>query len=250
MLSKEMLEAVFVDTDWARDTILCKCGGCPEVGDRLIVVPSPCEPFAKTVSMEEARVRLSLPTRKCLLLFFGRLREDKGPDILLDAIRSLECDVILVIAGQEGYVTAGQVETFRMSLPGPAEVLPRIQYIEPDEESLYFTAADVVVLPYRKGFRGVSGVLHNAAAAGKPVIASDVGEIGGLVRRYSLGIVVEPESPAALRDGIRQFVQNRAEIEAAAQAEARRYVADHHWRRMAELVEAAFRGERPTREKA
>ncbi len=214
------------------------------------LVPDPCEPVKEDLSVQEARLRLALPTDKVILLFFGKLRWDKGIDILLDAFKGFDEEVVLVIAGQEGHTTAQDIENCRMGLTDPRQIISRIGYVTPEEEKLYFVAADAVILPYRKVFRGTSGILQNAAAAGKPVIVSDVGEVGELVRRYSLGIVVEPESPVALRDDIRQFVQNRAEIEAAAQAGARRYVADHHWRRMAELVEAAFRGERPTREKA
>jgi glycosyltransferase involved in cell wall biosynthesis len=238
LLTKGLADVVFVHTEWAREVLLGAEDVNPELRKRVVVVPDPCEPLADCFSIQEARARLVLPIDKVILLFFGGLRWDKGIDILLTAFAELDEDVVLVVAGQEDYVTAREIDVYQKGLRNPRALVARIGYIPSDEERLYFIATDAVILPYRMMFRGTSGVLQNAVAAQKPVIATDVGEIGELVRRYSLGLVAEPESPDALREGIRQFIKNRAEMEAVAQASAKQYVADHHWRRMALSVEA------------
>lgn len=45
----------------------------------------------------------------------------------------------------------------------------------------YFSAADVVLIPYRK-FRFSSGILVNAMNSGRPILASDYGMIGDVVK--------------------------------------------------------------------
>jgi glycosyltransferase involved in cell wall biosynthesis len=210
--------------------------------ERVLNVPEPCPQFDSTCSAAEARRHLSLPQDKCVLLFFGRLRWDKGIDILIEALQSLEEDFALVVAGQEGHMTLQQLEEARMRLPGTWELIAHIRHIDSEDVKYYFIAADAVLLPYRRAFRGTSGVLRNAAAAGKPVIASDVGEMGDIVRQYSLGLVVEPESQEALRDAIKFFVRERSKIAPHVREYALAYAEAHHWRRMAELVEEAFRG--------
>jgi len=75
-----------------------------------------------------------------------------------------------------------------------------------DKEALeVFKIADVVVPPHKKSFHAQSSVLNLAIGYEKPCIVSDVGGIGETVRRYDLGIVVEPESISELKEGIPQL---------------------------------------------
>lgn len=231
-----LIDAVFVNTEWARQSCLGRWEGDLRVKERIVVVPDPCDPVDVAATLSEARSRLSLPMDKCVILFFGGLRWDKGIDILLDAVQDLDEDVVLVVAGPAAYLTNAEVNKRRGGLRGAAEIIARIAYITPEEEHLYYAAADAVVLPYRHAFRGTSGVMQTAVSFGKPLIASDVGEIGRLVREHSLGIVVEPESAPSLREGIREFVRARSEISRSVQKTAAEYAGTHHWRRMAALV--------------
>lgn len=240
LLSNGYIDVVFVHTEWAKLTLLGVKMLNSKLGARVVVVPDPCEPLEEPISKQEARSRLHLPQSKPLLLFFGRLRWDKGIDILFKALEECDGEFVLVVAGQPGYAGAEEVEGLKASLKGTCRVIARLQYIEPFEEKLYFYAADTVILPYRRVFQGTSGVLQNAIAAGRPVIATDVGLIGEIVRKYSLGIVVEPESPAALAGGIMEFLKRRSELSEVVRRSASGYTHIHHWRRMAALVEASL----------
>lgn len=86
-----------------------------------------------------------------------------------------------------------------------------------------FVAADVAMLPYRKLFNGTSGVLQHADAADKPVIASDVGKVGPIVREEGLGIGVESEPLKFLAKGIREFLARNDELSGYVRAQALRY---------------------------
>jgi len=208
---------------------------------KLVVVPDPTEAFYECCSMKEARERLRLPLKVPILLFFGRLRWDKGPDLLLEAIKDIEDDFVLVIAGQPGYVTNSDILALKRQLTTSNKIIARIGYIPEEEVKYYFLSADAVVLPYRRAFKGTSGILQNATSAGKPVIATDVGEIGRIVRENSLGIIVEPESPHALQQGIQNFLRNKKEVEEQVIENAIGYAKQHSWRKMAEIVESSFR---------
>jgi glycosyltransferase involved in cell wall biosynthesis len=213
--------------------------------DRVGVVPNPLTDFiyppGQDSSKEACRTLLGLPTDRVVILFFGQLREEKGPDILLEAAKSLPANTLVLLAGapsgsfrlrkwEEEVRSRGLGEQVRLNLGHvPAELV-----------SVYFQAADAVVLPYRKSFLAVSGVLQWAAGAHKPVIATDVGENGDLVRTYGLGLVIEPEDPRRLAEAIRQYVLERETIENSVKQCASVYSSLNHWRRAASSVLAAY----------
>jgi len=240
LLKKGTLSGMFVHTEEIRQSLIKRFGWKDSMyGSKIVVVPDPTEAFYGCYSMREARERLRLPTEIPILLFFGRLRWDKGPDLLLEAIKEIEDDFVLVIAGQPGYVTNSNIEAFRKNSKSP-RVIARIEYIPEEDVKYYFLSADIVILPYRKVFKGTSGIFQNAAAAGRPVIATDVGEIGRIVKENSLGIVVEPESPSALAKGIRAFLKRKAEWSAGIRPRALRYAEACDWRIMAKRVREAY----------
>ena len=53
----------------------------------------------------------------------------------------------------------------------------------------------------------MSAVLVRAAAAGKPVLSSDYGLMGQLVKTQQLGQAVDAESPVAVADALATFGQ-------------------------------------------
>jgi glycosyltransferase involved in cell wall biosynthesis len=106
--------------------------------------------------------------------------------------------------------------------------------------SVYFQAADAVVLPYRRSFLGTSGVLQRAVRAKKPIIATDAGEVGDLVRRHGLGLVVDPENPRQFADAIKQYVSKREVIEAEVATHAPLYISQNHWRQTGAFVLKAY----------
>ena len=191
--------------------------------------------------MEEAKEKLQLPKEVPILLFFGTLSWDKGLDLLLESVKYIEKDFRLVIAGPPRYFMRSNVAAYKKQLNDPTKIIERVKYIPEEELSYYFLSADAVVLPYRKVYKGTSGILQRASAAGKPVIVTDVGEIGKIVNKHSLGIVVEPESIHALIQGILRFLADRKAITNTVVQNAVHYAEQHHWRKMAAIVELAYR---------
>ncbi len=135
------------------------------------------------------------------VLMFGRLFAYKGLSQLILAERALGGgipDLRIVVAGR-----GDDPCTLRAMMGDPDRYDIRHRFIEDHEVAQLFLDADVVALPYTEASQ--SGVLHVAAAFGRPVVASDVGELRATVESNGLGLVVPPGDPAALAGAIARF---------------------------------------------
>lgn len=175
---------------------------CKEVSNDLVrispasvctVLPHPVySHFGERLPREEAESRLGLQPGRKNILFFGLIRDYKGLDILLSAFDRLDSSYQLIIAG-EPY---GSFEKYRRMIDSsPAG--PRIHvfpdYIRDSEVKLYFSAADVTVLPYRSATQsGISSVSYHFEV---PMIVTDVGGLKETIGETGTGIVC-PEGTA------------------------------------------------------
>ncbi|MGZ7080835.1 MAG: glycosyltransferase, partial [Thermoanaerobaculia bacterium] len=98
-------------------------------------------------------------------------------------------------------------------------VLFDFRFIPDSEIATYFSAADVVLAPYRT--EAQSGVALTAYHFARPVIASNV---GGLPEIVDSEFIVPPDDPAALANAIDRFFESdRATMERRAAERARMY---------------------------
>jgi len=174
----------------------------PNVPARL--VPHPVyDRFGDGIDPAVARERLQLSAESRVLLFFGNVRRYKGLDVLLEALPQAAAavpDLVLLVAG-EFYDDAGAHREMIRRLAIDDRVRIRDAYIPTEEVATYFSAADVLVHPYRSATQ--SGVVRTAQAFGVPVIATDVGALADDVGDG--GIVVPPEDAGALAGAISAF---------------------------------------------
>ncbi len=239
LLVRDQLAVLFVHTERIKDAVLDTLG-TGRLADRFVVVPDPVYVPDPGASKQACRRRLGLPQERLVLLFFGQLRGAKGPDLLLEAANYLPPEVLVVFAGAAMNSSSlnWEQEVRTRRLDGRVRLdLGRV----PDElVPVYFQAADAVVLPYRRSFLGTSGVLGRAAGAQKPVIATDVGEVGDLVRRHGLGLVLEPEDPLRLAAVIKQYTRERSALDVSVAKHASLYSSQNHWRQMGASVLKAY----------
>lgn len=136
---------------------------------------------------------------KLRILLFGRIFAYKGLEQLVRAEAVLK-DVLpnlrITIAGRGDDPWA-----FRPLMGRPDRYDIRHGFIEDPEVAQLFLDSDIVVLPYTEASQ--SGVLNLAAAFGKPVIVTDVGELRASVEPNGLGMVVPPGDPERLARAIR-----------------------------------------------
>ena len=169
------------------------------------------------------------------LLFFGLLREYKGLDVLVRALPEMP-EARLVVAGDP----LDPVEPIR-ALASELGVADRIEWylrFIPDEEVVtLMEASAVVVLPYRQ--LDSSGVLATAIGYGRPVVVTDVGSLGEIVREFGAGKVIPPDDERALAQACNELLLSSGELERAA-AGARAAAAALTWDAAAEAHELLY----------
>lgn len=147
-----------------------------------------------------ARQKLGLAEDKYIYLFFGFIRKYKGLKILLEAFEKLkDQDALLLIAG-EYYAGEDEIKEIIASSTARADIAEHTHFINDEEVSYYFSAADCVVQPYINATQ--SGVTPLAYHFEVPMIVTNVGALPDLVPP-SLGIVCEPNADSvhqALKD--------------------------------------------------
>lgn len=237
MLKTNVIDLLFVHSANIKELINSEFKLKNFFDQKIVVIPDPVVTSYGQFSIKDARKTLNLPENATIMLYFGILNKIKGVDILLEAIAGIRSDFNLVIAGRPVDFSQTDIERYKKL---DDKIIDHIGYIPEEKVNLYFLSADAVVIPYRKSFLGTSGVLQRACGAGKPVIATDVGEVGRAVMEYNLGIVVEPESVIALREGILNFLTNKEKIIKETGKNALEYADKHSVTKTVEIVESAY----------
>lgn len=239
LLKKGEIKGLFTHSKRIRNKLFNLCSHdlfC----QNIFVIPDPIEPLPK-ISQEVARDYLELPQKKPIILFFGGLEHRKGFDILLKALPLIEKEVYVLIAGKlDESIEEEAIQRYRQSLREPEYLILHLKYIKDEDIAKYFLASDAVILPYRRGSKGTSGVLNYASVAGKPVIISDIGEIGHIVRENNLGILIEPESPEAIAQGVKKFLSQSTKWRNQIKLNAIQYGKINNWRKMASKVREIY----------
>ena len=205
---------------------------CEEVGRDLKalrpqlphkVLPHPVYThFGEKLPRTEAESALGLLPGKKNLLFFGLIREYKGLDILIEAFGRLDDSYQLIIAG-EPY---GSFEKYRKLIdacPGKERIRLYPEYIRDSEVKRWFSAADVVVLPYRSATQ--SGVSSVAYPFEVPMIVTAVGGLQEAIGGRGTGIVasrISPECIASCIEGYFASAEVREKCVEAIRAEKQR----------------------------
>jgi glycosyltransferase involved in cell wall biosynthesis len=151
--------------------------------------------------------------RKKVLLFFGFIRQYKGLDVLLEAFHIFaqnHPDASLLIVGESFYRKNGEAtarDIFLENWPPDDPVRSQIvwvdRYVPNEEVSRYFTAADLLVVPYLSVTQ--SAPLQVAYAFDKPVIASDLPAFRECVSNGESGYLFETGKASDLADKMDLF---------------------------------------------
>lgn len=202
----------------------------------IAIVPLPVyDMFAEArVSPAAARAKLGLAQHAPVLLFFGIVREYKGLHDLLAALPSIRRqlpDVKLLIAGEFWDDKRAYQETLQQLRIADAVSIDD-RYIPDDEVSLYFSAADVVVAPYRS-VTG-SGVVQMARGFGVPVITTSVGGLVDMVVEGETGFLVPPKNPQALATAILHYFEGNWGSKMSSQMQ--KSALDFSWEKLAKQV--------------
>jgi D-inositol-3-phosphate glycosyltransferase len=163
--------------------------------------------YGAAVDRKEALKRLNLSDEYSYLLFFGFIRAYKGLDLLLNAFadkRLRKRKLKLIVAG-EFYESAEPYKEIIKNNDINDDVLLFDRFIGEQEVAAFFSAADLVVQPYKSATQ--SGVTQIAYHFEKPMLVTDVGGLREIVPHGKCGYVVKPE-PATIAESIIDFFEN------------------------------------------
>ena len=175
------------------------------IKQKKIFLPHPIfNHFGNQVTKQEGLNELHIETEKKIILFFGFIRHYKGVDILLKAMadqRIKENGYVLLIAGEfyedeEKYLNIIKEESLEK------QVIIHNQFITEENIKFYFSAADVLIQPYRHATQ--SGVTPLALHFNLPMIVTRVGGLSESVVHEKTGLVTEPDSQS-IADSIIEY---------------------------------------------
>ncbi len=165
--------------------------------------------FGEPLSKAAACAELNIPAHNKYILFFGFIRKYKGLDLLLEAMhdeRIRNAGIELIVAGEfydERKAYDDVIEKYNLQ-----NVRLFTDFIPDGKVVNYFSAADLVVQPYRNATQ--SGITQIAYHFEKPMVVTNVGGLPELVPDGKTGYVAEPE-PQSIATAIMRFYEGNAD---------------------------------------
>jgi len=159
--------------------------------------------YGETMPKANACKKLNLDPNKKYLLFFGFIRKYKGLDLLLEAMadeRIRNAGIELIVAGE--YYDDAVTYTQMVAQKQLKNVHLFTDFIPNSEVRYYFSAADLVVQPYRTATQ--SGITQIAYSFEKPMVVTNVGGLAEVVPDSKVGYIAEPNA-ASIADAILKF---------------------------------------------
>jgi len=176
--------------------------------ENITVIPHGIYDHYPKLKKEVARKALGIGD-EFVILFFGLLRPYKGVKYLIKAFESLPSEIVkrskLLIVGESWEDKESKVLAKNSKYSDRMLMVNR--YIPDDEISLYFSAADVVVLPYTRASQ--SGVAHIAMSFGLPIIATKVGGLSESLGAYAGTTFIEPRDPDSIKRALIRVFNHR-----------------------------------------
>jgi len=197
------------------------------------------------IPSDEAKMFIGLKPDDRMILFVGRIEPLKGVDTLIQAMSCLqvkEADgkpLHLAIIGGDPAASPEEMNTEMARLQKLCADLGLDQSVvflgmrDQDKLPYYYSAAEVVVMPSH--YESFGMVALEAMACGTPVIASEVGGLGYLVRDGETGFTIPDQEPDTLCDKI-SWLLNDGELHATMSRKAVEYAQDYAWGKIAKQI--------------
>jgi len=155
------------------------------------------------------------------VLFVGVLRYYKGLSYLLEAMRSVDCRLVIIGSGPE--------ERRLKVMTGELGLEDRVTFtgtVSDEEKTAHLHACDLFVLPSSERSEAYGLSMVEAVSCGKPAVSTRLGTGVEFVNvDGETGFNVEPRNPAALADAINRLLDDdglREQFGAQARARAQR----------------------------
>ncbi|MBC7812043.1 MAG: glycosyltransferase family 4 protein [Burkholderiales bacterium] len=175
-----------------------------------------------------------------ILLCMGRVVEDKGFDVALDAFAELLVDfpsARLVLAGDGGVLPDLKAQAQRL---GIFDKVDWPGWVDPESIPQLISDASLVLMPSR--WREPFGLVAlQAAQMARPIVASRVGGIPEIVIDGQTGLLVEPDDSHALASAAASLIRDPAAAERIGSAGRARAESVFSFERMVDEYENLYR---------
>ncbi len=196
-------------------------------GDKLTVIPNGIRPEAYMPVDGVVLDKSFYDPHVKYLFYIGRLVQEKGVQILLDAAPTIlegYPEVKILIAGTGPYAEHLQNKAREMGLGNKVHFLG---YIDDATRNELYNVASVAVFPSLYEPFGI--VALEAMASGTPVVVSSVGGMDGIVEHDLDGLKVYPGNPRSLSDQICRLLGDEELAESLAGKAARKAASKYSW---------------------
>ncbi len=180
---------------------------------KILVAPDSVDSKLLSIALAKTQVRqeLSIPQDKRVIGYTGHLYPWKGTRTAAQAMKTLPDNYLLYIVGG----TPEDIENFKKYInDNLIQNVIVVGYVAPKQVPKYQAAADILVLPntsaddmsrlYTSPLK-----LFEYMAARRPIVASDLPSIREILNEEN-SILVKPDDPAALAEGILKISENKA----------------------------------------
>tara|TARA_Y100000588_G_scaffold102900_1_gene111973 strand:- start:4389 stop:5525 length:1137 start_codon:yes stop_codon:yes gene_type:complete len=173
-----------------------------------------------------------------LVSFVGRLSDQKGVDVLMDAFDSYGEDpgFDLAIAGKGEL--SGWLED-RHSRSSARDRISVLGLVSDAEKRWLYENSAAIAIPSR--FEGLPTVLLEAMHAGTPVVMADVNGLGGLVEGCGSGLSVPSEDPPSLATAISEVALADSEARSRWGSAGQEASREYQWDRVTDRVLEVYR---------
>jgi len=171
--------------------------------------------YKPDISIKDCRKQLGFSNDNKVLLFFGYIRHYKGLDILIEAMPGILKDfpeARLLVVGEFYDNPSSYLD--RIKELGIDKYVKIINRFVPNEDvGQYYQVCDLNILPYRSATQ--SGILNVSYGFEIPVLATRVGGLTEFIVEGKTGLIIEPGSPEAIVNGVKEFFTLREKVDFA-----------------------------------
>ena len=235
-----LMDALICHTSVARDVLVSKYGVDP---GRVFVIPhGPLFHDTERPSMERARTVADVGPGETMVLWQGWIKPYKGVDFLLDAWKVVAArapNSKLVIAGSGDPALLEELRAQVSALGIDKSVRLDFRFVPTDELPCLYTAADVIVFPYKE--ITTSGALMTALSYGKALVATRLPYFQETVGGTGAALLVDYGDVQGLSSALLQLIEDHAfRLQAGSRAASLSHVASTEWREIARETRACY----------
>lgn len=163
----------------------------------------------KRIDNFKAKEYFGIPHDRVVFLYYGTIRQSKGFDYLISAIHEAykkNNKVYLLAAGAFHSVNENEYRNLVINKLSKDYSTVNFGFVPQNKEQWYFSAADVLCLPYLEVTQ--SGVAQLGLMYELPIIATNIAEMPDVARDGINGTIIQPGDTKQLENAILDYASN------------------------------------------